>query len=226
MQKRNLVFVFGIILISFVSFVSAYPFSLGDFLGGIDESTMILGVILIVSFAFINFALSRFFKDEYGNPNKSLAGIVSFVISLFIVWGINRTGFDYEGLFYAIGFSSEALYGIIPIILLILIIYMGVKFGFANLFLFSGIILIFLSFTEFIYAKTSAFIIGVILILAGLGLGSWLRKGARYAGGKGYGWWRGWGTVRNIEEARRQANLEEERRRELKLIEKMKRDRR
>ncbi|MCK5043866.1 hypothetical protein KAR52_02605 [Candidatus Pacearchaeota archaeon] len=163
MQKRGLLgLMVGILL---TNFVSAY--SLSDLLGGIESSTVLLVAVFTISFAILNFALSKFFKDKHGEPNKAIVGVIAFVISFLIAYGINKTGFDIEGLFFNIGISSELLYTIIPIIIiggLILIIW---KFGKKSLFILGGL-LILLSF--FVYEKTLIITLGIILLIIGFGL--------------------------------------------------------
>ncbi len=166
MQKGKLLFSFtiGLFLISFVSaYYGSYgSFSLSDLLDSIDSSTMILGAVFIISFALVNFALVRVFRD-----NKATAGIVAFVVSLLITYGINRTGFDFEGLFYNVGISEGFLYAVLPFVLLAGVIYLGIRFSFGTTLIGVGFLLIIISFTDFIYEKGIAIFIGVILILIG-----------------------------------------------------------
>jgi|TARA_B100001971_G_scaffold172802_1_gene165533 tryptophan-rich sensory protein len=174
MQKNSLlIFILGLMLINFVSaYYNSYSFSLGDFFDSIDSSTMILGSIFLISFVLINFSLSRVFKDQYGNSNKSVSGMIAFIGSLLITWGINRTGFDYEGLFYSVGFSSDFLYMILPLVLLGIAIYIvwsseNFKRGLAKLFLIYGGGLFLLSFTEIVYEGFTAGFIGIVSIIIG-----------------------------------------------------------
>jgi len=120
------------------------------------------------SFAFINFALLKVFKDRYGEPNKATAGVVSFVIALLITYGINKTGFDIEGLFFDIGISSDLLYTILPLALLAGLIFLGIKFGFRVILIVSGLLLIIVSLTDLIYSKGLTIVIGLGLIGIGI----------------------------------------------------------
>ena len=87
--------ILGIILINFVSaYYGSYSnFSFSDFLNEVDSETMLLGVVFILSFALLNYSLSKFFKDKNGEPNRVIVGVVSFAISLLITWGVNKTDF-------------------------------------------------------------------------------------------------------------------------------------
>tara|TARA_Y100000294_G_scaffold173441_1_gene189592 strand:+ start:122 stop:775 length:654 start_codon:yes stop_codon:yes gene_type:complete len=175
MQKKGfLIFTllfFGIIFINFVS-AQYYGSSLSNLLSSIDASTMILLLVLIISFAFINFSLSKsVFRD-----NKAIAGIIAFSISLGIIYWINSYGVGYygidiEGIFYDLsynlGFSGDFLYTIIPLILLVGTIYFIWKFKISKVSLVLGILLIIASFTDFIYEKGIVLIIGIILVIVG-----------------------------------------------------------
>jgi len=160
-MRRGKLLLISILGLCLINLVSAY--SLGDLLGDIESSTMILGAIFIVSFALLNFALSRFFKDKYGEPNRVTAGIVAFVISLLITWGINKTGFDIEGLFYDIGISSDLLYTALPILIIGGIIVLIWKFAKESLFILGGLSIL-ASF--FVYEKIIFIVVGTILIVA------------------------------------------------------------
>ena len=169
MQKRGLIFAFTpIFLMTMINFVSAQfygGFSLSDILNSIDSSTMILGIIFIVAFALLNFSLSKFFHD-----NKAIAGIIAFAISLGITWVVNRTGLNFEGFFYTLGFSEGFLVTIVSLALIGGGIYFGVRYGFGVVLTLLGGFFIILSFTNFIYETGTTFIIGLIF----LGIGIWL----------------------------------------------------
>ena len=164
MKKSLLILVMTLCLINFASaYYGSYgSFSLGDLLDSIDSSTMILGAVFIISFAVLNFALSRAFRD-----NRATAGVVAFVISLLITYGINKTGFNIEELFYGIGISSDFLYFILPILLLIGAIYLGTKVGFGIMLIIIGALFIIITFTDLIYAKGIMFLSGIISLIAG-----------------------------------------------------------
>jgi len=169
MKRALLTLVLGLIMINFVS--AAYyggGFSLSDLLNEIDADTMILGAVLIISFALINFSLSKVFKDRYGEPNRPIAGIVAFVIALLITWGINRTGFDFGELFYGIGFSENFLFIFLPLLLIGGIIFLGFKFGFGITLITLGVLFIALGSTSFLYETGMAIIIGIILLALGI----------------------------------------------------------
>lgn len=188
MKKRGIIFFLSFFLIDFVSAFSNYNrFSLSGFLDSIDPSTMILGVLFIISFALINTTLGKVFKNDYGEPNKAIAGIIAFAVSILIIYEINRYGLDIEGLFYSVGFSSDLLYVILPIILLVGAIFIIIrykKFGFAVLSLILGLLLMILTvFTDIFYEKGLALIIGIVLLLIGLLLWNRARRSLTVLGG-------------------------------------------
>ena len=172
-MKKSMLLILSILFS--LSFISAYygsysSFSFSDLLNEIDSSTMILGTIFIISFALINFSLSKVFKDRYGEPNRAIAGILAFVISLLITWGINKTNFDIENLFYNIGFSEGFLYTILPLILIAGLIFLALKTSWGIMLMIIGALLTAISFTNLIYEKGITLLIGIILLVAGIWL--------------------------------------------------------
>jgi hypothetical protein len=170
MQKKSLLILSGIFsFLLLINLISAYYYgydygALSNFLDSIDASTMILVSVFIISFVLLHFSLSHVFKRE----NKASAGILSFVLSLLITYGINRSGFNFEGFFYNIGISGDFLYSILPLILIGLIIFLGVKFSFSLVLILFGILFVITSFTDIFYEKGIIFILGMILFIVGL----------------------------------------------------------
>jgi len=164
MKKRNLLltFVIGLFLINLTS---AYygGSSLSDLLDQIDSSTIFLGAIFIIAFAFINYSLSKvLFKD-----NKATAGVVAFAVSVLITYGINRTGLDFEGFFYnfgySLGLSGDILYMIISLVLIAGIAYLIWKFAKESLVIIGGL---FILASFFAYEKVVLIFLGIVLIIS------------------------------------------------------------
>jgi hypothetical protein len=207
MKKRiiSIISLISLFLINFVSaqFFSGYNrFSFSDFLRSIDPQIMILGGLFLIFFILIFYPLSRVFKDSYGQPNKTIAGILAFIISTLIIYGINRFGFDIEGMFYGLGISGDLLYIILPIILLIGAIFIiwgfsrgrGIISGFVAVFLIFGALLTLLTLsTNIFYEKGLVLTIGVVMFLIGVILWWWKRRRKRGLPGIGIGstWGRG-----------------------------------
>ena len=162
-MKKSILILLGLFSISFVS--AAYyggGFSLSDFLNEIDEETMILGTVFIVSFAFLNLSLGKVFKD-----NKSVASIVGFILALLLTWGINKTGFDFEGLFYDIGFSGGFLSVILPLILIAGFVFMVIKIKLGSSLMVVGALLLWAGLANFFYEDGATIALGVFLLILG-----------------------------------------------------------
>lgn len=177
MKKKGLFLILAIFLF-LISFASAYygsysSFSIGDLLDNIDSSTMILGALFIIFFFILNLTFGKFFKDSGGNPSKG-AWIPALATTSLIIYGLNKTNFNFEELFYNIGFSEDILTTILPLIILAGIIYFSFskKIGFRKVLISLGGLLILVSFTDLIYEKGITLILGIIL----LGIGIWLWK--------------------------------------------------
>lgn len=172
MEKRNaaLISFLSILLIKFASAYNGYgSFSLGDFFDSIEPSTMILGSLFIIFFAFINFVLSRVFTNRTtGEPNKAIAGIISLMVSLLIVYGINRSGLDVENFFFDIGISGDLLYTIVPIILIIGAIYLIFKYKAKTLLILGLLLILIAGATDLVYEEETLVVFGIILIVIGL----------------------------------------------------------
>ncbi|MEN7982265.1 MAG: hypothetical protein ABFQ65_02370 [Nanoarchaeota archaeon] len=164
-MKKWLSLISGLFLISFVS-AAYYPASLQNILDSLDPSTVILGSIFIIFFILINFALSRAFKGQ-----KGIAGILAFILSFLIIYGLNRSGFDYQNiyydLFYNIGLSSGVASTFLPLIVLAAAVFIVWKFSLWVLLLMLGIFIIIYGFA-FAYESVATVIIGGIFIIASL----------------------------------------------------------
>lgn len=171
MQKKSAIFGISFLLsLLFLNFASAqYYGSFGNILNSVDESTIVLGLIFVIAFAVINFSLEKFFKG-----NKGVSGVVSMAVSLLIVYGINRSGFDYSGLFNNIVFFLPAglLETIWPIIVIGLLIVCWVRYsifkGTGIFLIWAGVLLIFFSWIGFFYEQGGAIGIGIVLLVIGL----------------------------------------------------------
>ena len=181
MQKSRFVFV-GILFLSLflMNLASAQlygSFSLGSLLNGVDDSTIVLGLMFVIFFVLINFSLDKFFKG-----NKSVSGAIAFSVSLLMIWGINRSGISYTNIFYNFFFfiPSGMLETLWPLVIIGAIIILSIKYGFLKgiglVFIFSGAIMIFLSFTNLVYETSGALGFGALLIILGAGFLAWSAK--------------------------------------------------
>ena len=142
---------------------------LNGVLYNIDANTMVLGLLFVIFFAIINFALNRSLKD------KGTAAIIAFCISLLATYGLNRTSLNFSGMFYKIGINEGIIYSVVPIIILIGLIFMIWKVKLGVTLMLTGMGLIILSF--FAYKKVLLLIIGIVTIVVGIFF--WIRKRRR-----------------------------------------------
>jgi multisubunit Na+/H+ antiporter MnhG subunit len=130
---------------------------LSELLSELDESMVVYFSVFILAFVLIFFALNKFFKEQ----NRSFAGIIAAVLSFLIVWGINKSGFDLEGIFLDLGIPQETLTTIVTLIVLAGIVFIIIKMGKNSLFVLGGL---FIVASLFVYAKAILIIIGVVLL--------------------------------------------------------------
>ena len=173
MQKKDAML--GIILflsLIFINFASAQfygRFSLGDFLNSVDESLIVLGMIFLIVYAVISYSLNNVFRG-----NKVVSGTIAFAIALLVIWGVNRSGFDYNGLFYNFFFflPTGFIETIWPLILFGLFVIFTIRYGLVNgagrLLTILGVLMIFLNFTGIFYEEGTSLVIGLLLFFAGL----------------------------------------------------------
>lgn len=146
-----------LLLLSAMSFASAQSGGLSELLNSIDEATLVLFAIFLIVFVLLFFSLKKMFKGD-----TTTSGIISVVLSLLITYGVNKTGFDLQGLFSNIGVSGEILSTALPIVIIGGIVFMIIKLAKNSLLAIGGLFIL-LSF--FVYAKTLLIVIGVILIV-------------------------------------------------------------
>lgn len=173
-MKRELFGIsFAFLLIASVGFASADSMNVSDLLNAIDESTLVLISIFLITFVLLFFALNRAFKG-----NTATSGIISVMASLLITYGINKTGFDISGLFSDIGISGEIFSTILPIVIVAGIVFLIIKFAKNSLLIIGGL---FLLLSLFVYAQTLLIVVGVILIAVRFFIpkGKWEMKGSK-----------------------------------------------
>lgn len=179
MQKKNLVIslISSIILSGFASAQFYGGFSLGNFLSSIDPSTIVLGLLFVIFFLMIRFALGRVFKE-----NEAISNGISLAVSLLIIWGINQSGFNYYSVFGNVFFflPTGFLEAFWPLILIVawvlLIVKNGLAKGTAITLILIGSILTLLGVTENLYEQGFSVAVGVVLIIAGISIYSWWGK--------------------------------------------------
>jgi len=191
-----LVFLASLFLVNFVSaqFFDSYGgggffdgfgggrISLGDFFDSLDPSTVIYGLLFFILFTVLTLALSRvkLFRDAQGQPNTIASGVVSFAISAMIVYYLYRSGYNLESFFYDIGFSVDLFSFLLTVVFVLLAFVIIKRYRLGGFFIVSGLFVMFISiFTDLVYEKATAFLIGLILLVIGI----FLRKNTRK-------WWK------------------------------------
>lgn len=149
---------------------------ISEMLYNIDPNTMILGLVFIILYILINFSLSKIFKKE-----RASSAILSLCASLLAVYGLNRTNFDLSGIFFNWGISENALYVIVPWVILGLAVLASFakdnttgrrSFRPYRLLLALGAMIFLIGLTP-IYQKAAFIIAGIVLIILGIVLWSW-----------------------------------------------------
>lgn len=223
MKKRligsSFLFVMLINLVS-ASFHYRSSFSLSSMLDLIDSSTLILISLFIIFYIFINNrVMSKLFKKT-----PAAGAIISFLVSLLAVYGINRSRFNILGSLYGIGIPEDMVFMIVGIILLIGLLGLSFKrdetsgrkkFKLYRAFVMLGLIFIVLSFTGIVYEAGASFLIGLVLLIFGWLLRKKSKSGESfsYYGGKGYDAAKKYADPRYREEKVREKNEQAEQKR-------------
>ncbi|HTY44246.1 MAG TPA: hypothetical protein VMC80_03310 [Patescibacteria group bacterium] len=167
MKKGGKIFLAGIIFLSLITFASAQYYggsiSLSNILSSLDPSLVVLGVIWVVSFAIVYFAMSKtIFKEQ-----NVIAAVIAFAVSLLITYGYNQTGWNIQTVFPNLNISLDFLSSIFPIILLVIIVILFFILK-SKTFLVLGGICIVAALFNWVYEKTLLLIIGAILLIIGI----------------------------------------------------------
>jgi len=200
-MKKSVVFaslfLFSLNLVS-ASLNNFNNFSLSDLLRSIDGSTVILSGIFLIAFGLMHFSLSKFFRGK-----EAISIIISSILSLFIIWGINSTGIEFQDYFYEyFGLSDEFIFPILAVIFLILFVFVSryrdpftgrIRYRFYRVFIVLGLALLGITiFTDWIYEAGIAGVFGAILLLFGL----WRWRKSKECGTEGnYSGWRRTGRI-------------------------------
>ena len=176
-------FVLGILPIIFmINFISAA--SVTELLENLDDQTVTLFIIFIISLALINFALSRVFTRKENAFGKVESNKTSAIISLALAFGITfavhrsewEIPFGLSDLLFSIGVNEELFPIIIAAILFVGFIYLVWKFKIRRILMVLGLLLIIASlFTDIFDEPGVILMIGIILFIIGLILW-WIKK--------------------------------------------------
>lgn len=148
-------------IISIFSFLFAISFAtaadLGEVLGTVDQSLVILIALFLVSFSIAFFSLNKVFKD-----NKTMTGVVSGTLAFLVIYGVNKINFDTQNFFSEMGISESAFSLMLFILISVGIVYMSTKLK-KDTMLVIGTLLLALSF--FVYSKALLMTLGLILLI-------------------------------------------------------------
>ena len=136
-----------------------------QFLYAIDPNTLILSLLFLIFFAFINWILMKNLN------NQATSAIISFSISGLIIYGFFRINYDFASLFFNLGLSQDLLYTVVPILILLGLIFLIRRVGFRKTLMIIGAILVGFSLTDLVYEKGLLLAIGIGLIILGFLLG-------------------------------------------------------
>ena len=56
------------------------------FFSMISPATVVMGALFLIFFALLTYILSKVFRDKYGNVSSMTVGVVSFCVSVLIVY--------------------------------------------------------------------------------------------------------------------------------------------
>ena len=127
----------------------------------IHPSTIFFVLVFLISFTLIHLSLNKVL-----NKNPGTAGVLAFLVALGITYGLWNYGFDVEQFIYDLGITSDILYFLIPILIILIGTYIAIKFGLSVIFLSLGGLIMISSFWA--YKAITVFIIGLILFSTGI----------------------------------------------------------
>lgn len=187
-MKRGIVaalslFFVNIVSAQFFGYGGGYgSFSISNFFNTLDPSTVVYGLLFLILFTLIYLALSRMqlFKGHQEHPNTAAAGVVAFAVAALIVYYLYRSGYNIQYLFYGLGFSGDIGSILLVILLVLASAFIIIKFKLPGFFIIGGLFLMLLAiFTEMIYEKEIAILIGFGFFVAGIFMGKKMRSWAR-----------------------------------------------
>ena len=138
------------------------------FLSMIDPATIVMGAFFLIFLAMLSYILSKVFRDKYGNVSTGIVGVISFCISVLIIYfGRDIIYNILDGL----QLSNIIIYVLSGVAVLVLLYLFRKKLRGCMLLMLVGAGLILISIlTDWFYQKWFVILVGVILFLLGLWL--------------------------------------------------------
>jgi len=136
------------------------------FFSAINPEIIVIGAFFFIFFAFINFGLSKVFRDRYGNVNVLTSAIISICISILIIYfGRNVVSNLVEGL----RLSSAILYVLsgVGVLVILYLLRKSLRFGMILMLVGAGLILVG-ALTDFFYQKWFVILFGALMFIIGI----------------------------------------------------------
>jgi len=144
----------------------------------INPATVVMGALFLIFFAVLVYIFSKVFRDKYGNVSTITVGIISFCISVLIVYFGRDTIYN---IIDGLKLSNTILYVLSGVAVLILLYLFRRRLRFCMILMLAGAGLILVgALTDFFYQKWFVIILGIGLLLLGIWLCS--RRGRRERG--------------------------------------------
>jgi len=141
------------------------------FFSMINPSTIVMGALFLIFFAFLTYTLSKVFRDKYGNVSTMTVGIISFCISVLIVYFGKDIIFN---MIDGLRLSGTILYVLSGVAVLVLLYLFRKKLRLCMVLMLVGAGLILIgALTDFFYQKWFVIIFGALIFIAGL---AWCSK--------------------------------------------------
>jgi len=138
------------------------------FLSMINPATVVMGALFLIFFALLVYILSKVFRDKYGNVSTMTVGIISFCISVLIVYFGRYT---LSNIIDSLSFSGTILYILSAIVVLILLYLFRRRLRFCMILMLIGAGLVLIgALTDWFYQRWFVVILGVGLLLLGIWL--------------------------------------------------------
>ncbi len=152
------------------------------FFSAINPAIVVMGALFLIFFSLLNYTFSKVLKDRYGNPVTATVGIISFCISVLIIYfGKDIIYNIIEGL----RLSDTILYVLGGAIVLILLFAFRRRLRGCMLLMLVGAGLILIgAFTDWFYQK--GFVIGLGILLLILGIWACSKKRTGFNLGRGF----------------------------------------
>ena len=138
------------------------------FLTNINSTIIVMGALFLIFFAFLNYVLSKVFRDKYGNVSTATVGVISFCISVLIIYfGRNTISNIIDGL----RFSDTILYVLSGVAILVLLYLFRKRLRFCMILMLIGAGLILIgALTDWFYQRWFVIVLGIVLLLFGIWL--------------------------------------------------------